>query len=89
MLASYKNGTIYIGVTNNLLRRIFEHKNNMLEGFTRKYQLHKLVYYEVFPEIQNAIVRERQLKRWRRHWKITLIEEVNPDWNDLYDDIKK
>ena len=89
ILASRQNGTLYIGVTNDLLRRIYQHKTNMVEGFTRKYQLHRLVYYEVFPTIESAIIREKQLKKWRRHWKISLIEEINPNWDDLYDEVKR
>ena len=89
ILASRKNGTIYIGVTSNLLKRIYEHKNDLVEGFTRKYQLHILVYYEVVSDIENAITREKQLKKYPRHKKINLIETKNPEWQDLYDEIKR
>ena len=88
ILASHKNGTLYIGVTNNLLKRIYEHKSDLVEGFTRRYKLHKIVYYEVLPDIVSAIMREKQLKKWRRYWKIELIESKNPEWRDLYDELK-
>lgn len=79
-----KEGTLYIGVTSDLAKRIWEHKNNIVKGFTEKYQVHKLVYYEVFQRIEDAIKREKQLKRWNRNWKIELIEQQNPQWQDLY-----
>lgn len=84
IIASKRNGTLYIGVTNNLTKRIFEHKNNLLEGFTQKYQIHRLVYYEETNSISSAIFREKQLKKWNRAWKLKLIEDNNPEWNDLY-----
>ena len=87
ILASKKNGTLYIGVTNNLLKRIYEHKNNLVEGFTKKYNLHKLVYYEDTNSIESALRREKQLKKWKRAWKIELIEKHNLYWKDLYDDL--
>ena len=87
MLASKHNGTLYIGVTSNLPTRIWQHKNDHVEGFTKKYQVHNLVYFEVHEEMQAAIQREKQLKKWRRQWKIELIEKNNPDWKDLYNDI--
>ena len=87
ILASKKNGTLYIGVTNNLIKRTYEHKNNITPGFTQKHNIHKLVYYEVYNEIYDAIEREKCLKRWKREWKIKLIEESNPDWDDLYNRI--
>jgi len=87
ILANKKNGTLYIGVTNNLLKRIYEHKNDFVEGFTKKYQVHLLVYYEQINEIAAAITREKQLKKWKRQWKIRLIKEMNKDWNDLYGDL--
>ncbi|OGK57109.1 hypothetical protein A3J15_02465 [Candidatus Roizmanbacteria bacterium RIFCSPLOWO2_02_FULL_38_10] len=83
ILASKRNGTLYIGVTNNLERRIYEHKNNLIPGFTLKYNIYLLVYYEQIPEINTAIKREKQLKKWNRKWKLDLIERVNPNWNDL------
>lgn len=87
ILASKKYGTLYIGVTNNLLRRMYEHKNNLVDGFTKKYQLHHLVYYEVRESIETAIIREKQLKKWNRSWKIHLIEKKNPEWKDLYKEL--
>ena len=85
ILASQRNGTLYIGVTNSLIRRIYEHKHGLIEGFTKKYNITILVYYEVFEQITNAIKREKQLKEWNRKWKLELIESKNPDWKDLYD----
>ena len=87
ILANKKNGTLYIGVTNNLKRRIFEHKNNLVEGFTKKYDIHILVYYDMTENIESAITREKQFKKWNRDWKIRLIEENNPDWEDLSIDL--
>ena len=84
ILASSKHGTLYIGVTANLAKRIYEHKNNLAEGFTQKYNIHKLVYFETYDDIRDAIHRETCLKRRKRDWKIRLIEEVNPNWDDLY-----
>ncbi len=75
--------TLYIGVTNNLERRLFEHKNKLIPGFTEKYNIDKLVYYEIFNEIDDAIRREKQLKNWHRQWKINLIESINKEWEDL------
>ena len=86
ILASQKNGTLYIGVTNNLERRVFEHKKKMNARFTSKYNVDKLVYFEAFGFIKDAIVREKQLKKWNRQWKINLIEEDNKDWKDLAED---
>jgi putative endonuclease len=86
ILASKRNGTLYIGVTNNLLRRVYEHKHDLGDGFTKKYQVHQLVYYEETPEVQAALNREKQLKRWKRQWKVRLIERLNPDWTDLFDE---
>lgn len=85
ILASKPYGTLYIGVTNDLVRRVWEHKSDFVEGFTRKYSVHTLVYYELFNDIDRAITREKQMKKWKRRWKLELIEKVNPDWNDLYD----
>ena len=76
--------TLYIGVTNDLARRGYEHKNKLIEGFTKKYNITKLVYYEIFNNIEDAIRREKQLKNWHRQWKINLIESVNKDWKDLF-----
>ncbi|MEK7561010.1 MAG: GIY-YIG nuclease family protein [Patescibacteria group bacterium] len=83
ILANKQNGTFYIGVTNDLQRRMYEHKNNLIEGFTKKYGVHKLVYYEHTTDIQGALQREKQLKKWQRKWKLRLIEESNPEWKDL------
>lgn len=79
--------TLYIGVTNDLNRRVFEHKNSLIDGFTKKYNIKKLVYYETFNNIDEAIRREKQLKNWHRQWKINLIESINKEWKDLADDI--
>ena len=84
MLASRRNGTLYIGVTNALMRRTFEHMNDLMDGFTKKYGVHRLVWFENYDNIDVAIAREKQLKGWNRAWKIKLIEKSNPGWNDLY-----
>ena len=84
ILASRIGGTLYIGVTNNLVRRIHEHREGNAEGFTKKYDVYRLVYFEQFDDIENAIRREKRLKSWNRAWKIRLIEETNPNWIDLY-----
>lgn len=86
-MTNKKNGTLYIGVTNNLIKRIYEHKNDLIAGFTRKYKVHKLVYYESHNDIYQAITREKQMKKWKREWKINLIEKFNPNWKDLYYDL--
>ena len=83
ILASKRNGTLYIGVTNNLIRRVSEHTYGTHEGFTKKYNVHRLVYYEEFSDIIDAIQREKRLKKWNRAWKIRLIQGVNPSWEDL------
>jgi len=83
ILTNKFNKVLYIGVTNNLARRVFEHKNKLVEGFTERYNLMKLVYYEVTPNIESAIKREKQLKNWHRNWKINLITQFNPEWEDL------
>ncbi|MGD8582412.1 MAG: GIY-YIG nuclease family protein [Gammaproteobacteria bacterium] len=87
MLASKRNGTLYTGVTSNLIKRIWEHKNNLVRGFTAEYSTHSLVYYEIHQAMNEAITREKQLKKWKRDWKIRLIEESNPYWRDLYPEI--
>ena len=84
ILASKTGGTLYIGVTNDLVRRVFEHKSKFVRGFTKKYDVVKLVYYELYDSVENAIQREKRLKKWNRQWKIRLIEERNPNWDDLY-----
>ena len=85
ILASKRNGTLYIGVTSNLQRRIHEHKTDAVEGFTKKYYVHLLVWYECTEDIEAALTREKQLKHWNRKWKLRLIEEKNPEWEDLHD----
>lgn len=84
ILTNTNNIALYTGVTSNLAKRAYEHRNKIIEGFTKKYNLHKLVYYEVFEDIMNAIIREKQIKGWLRRKKISLIEKVNPNWVDLY-----
>lgn len=83
IITNKKNGVLYIGVTSNLSKRIYEHKNGLMDGFSKKYNLKKLVYYEICDDITNAIQREKQLKNWHRDWKINLIEKENPNWDDL------
>ena len=83
ILSNKKNGTLYIGMTNDLERRMFEHKNKLIEGFTKNYGLNKLIYFEQFQYVSEAIKREKQLKNWNRDWKIDLIENENKNWNDL------
>jgi len=85
IMASQKNGTLYVGVTNNIVRRVFEHKNNLADGFTKRYAVHTLVWFESTGSIEAAIQREKQLKNWKREWKIALIEQLNPAWKELYD----
>ncbi len=87
IIASKRNGTLYTGVTSNLPKRIYEHKNGAVEGFTQKYDVHILVYYECGESIESAIAREKQLKKWNRKWKLNLIETENPGWRDLYEDL--
>jgi putative endonuclease len=84
ILASKRNGTLYIGVTSNVLQRVWQHKNDMVEGFTKRYNVHRLVYYEQYTDMMEAILREKQLKKWNRAWKIELIERENPEWRDLW-----
>jgi putative endonuclease len=87
ILSNQKNGTLYIGASSNLTKRIYEHKNKAVPGFSQKYKLTRLVYYEVFDNVLEARSRERQLKKWKRDWKINLIEKDNPSWKDLYQSI--
>ncbi len=87
ILASKRNGTLYIGVTSDLNGRVWQHQNEIVGGFTSKYHVHKLVYYEVCADIRGAIIREKQLKEWKRAWKLELIENFNPSWRDLYEDL--
>ena len=84
ILASARNGTLYIGVTSNLVQRIWQHKNDVIEGFAEKYSVHSLVYFELLDDMTNAITREKQLKKWNRAWKLSLIEKQNPNWKDLW-----
>jgi len=87
IITNRKNGVLYIGVTNNLQERIYQHKNELISGFSEKYNLHKLVYAESFESMIDAINREKQLKKWNRSWKIALIEKDNPEWLDLYEEL--
>ena len=87
ILASERNGTLYIGMTSDLVKRVWEHKNNLVEGFTKRYNVHYLVWYELHESMRSSIEREKKMKEWKRAWKIKLIEENNPNWNDLYDSI--
>ena len=87
LLASKRNGTIYTGVTSNLLKRIWEHKSNTVKGFTSKYGVHTLVWYEIHETMESAIQREKTIKNWKRIWKIKVIEKMNPGWHDLYSDL--
>ena len=87
ILCNKRNGTLYTGVTSNIVKRVYEHKHNLVEGFTKKYNVHRLVWYEQLESVNSAISREKQLKRWKRAWKLELIEKYNPKWNDLYESI--
>ena len=87
IMASKRNGTLYVGVTNDLIRRVYEHKTNVVEGFTEKYRVHKLVYWEQSDSVESALQREKQLKRWNRQWKIALIEKENSNWQDMYEQL--
>ncbi len=87
ILASKRNGTLYTGVTSDLIKRIYEHKNDLIDGFTKKHGVHTLVWFEVHDDIREAIKREKQIKYWRRAWKLELIEKTNPDWRELYDEL--
>lgn len=87
MMASQKNGTLYVGVTNDLIRRIWEHKEGVGDSFTKEYSVENLVFFETHDEIANALQREKNIKHWNRDWKIALIEQDNPDWHDLYAEI--
>ncbi len=87
ILASQRNGTLYVGVTSDLVKRVWEHKNDAVDGFTNRYGVHNLVYYELHADMLAAIAREKQLKKWNRAWKIELIESGNPEWRDLWEEI--
>src|SRR6186997_1742617 len=84
ILASRKYGTLYTGITSDLVKRVYQHKENVVEGFTKKYKVHQLVYYEIHEDVHEAILREKQIKKWNRNWKVNLIEQDNPRWLDLY-----
>lgn len=87
IMASQRNGTLYVGITNDIARRAYEHKNDLVEGFTKKYKVHQIVHVEEFEDVNLAILREKQLKRWKRSWKIRLIEETNSKWKDLSEEL--
>jgi putative endonuclease len=87
LLASQKNGTLYVGVTSDLVKRVWQHKNDPAEGFTKEHRIHMLVWYEAHETMESAIAREKDIKAWKRLWKLDLIESLNPDWNDLFDQI--
>ena len=87
LLASKRNGTLYIGVTSDLIKRVWQHKNNAVEGFTKRYGVHLLVWFEVHENMASALTREKAIKEWKRQWKLKLIETANPEWRDLYEDL--
>ncbi len=87
ILASKRNGTLYVGVTSDLVKRVWEHRNDVVDGFTKRYGVHRLVWYEEHGTVEDAIAREKAIKRWRREWKVRRIEEMNPAWRDLYEEI--
>ena len=87
ILASKRNGTLYTGVTSNLVKRVWEHKNDMVEGFTKRYSVHRLVWYELHESMESAILKEKRIKEWKRAWKLQLIESDNHNWQDLYHNI--
>jgi len=87
ILASRRNGTLYVGVTSDLIKRVWEHKNKFVDGFTKEHNVDKLVYYCMFMDIMEAIKREKEIKKWNRAWKLRIIEEMNPKWKDLYNDL--
>jgi len=87
ILCNKRNGTLYAGVTSDLVKRIYEHKNNFVDGFTKKYGVHRLVWFETHESAESAITREKQIKKWKRTWKLNLIEQINPKWIDLYESI--
>ena len=87
MLASKRNGTLYIGVTSDLIKRVWQHKNDLAEGFTKRYGVHTLVWFEPHEDMESAITREKAIKEWKRQWKLKMIETSNPEWRDLYDEL--
>ncbi len=88
ILSSKRNGTLYTGVTSDIVKRVYEHKNGLVEGFTKKYNIHNLIWYEAHESAESAINREKQIKKWKRAWKLKLIEKENPKWIDLYESIR-
>jgi len=89
ILASQRRGTLYVGVTSNLIKRVYEHNSGLVDGFTKQYGVHRLVYYEIVENAESALMREKQIKKWNRAWKLKLIEESNPEWKDLYDSLRE
>jgi len=87
ILCSKRNGTLYTGVTSDIIKRVYQHRNNLVDGFTNKYNIHRLVWYEIHETAEAAIIREKRIKKWKRAWKLQLIEQHNPEWNDLYESI--
>src|SRR5688500_4962742 len=87
ILASKRNGRLYLGVTSNLMRRVWQHKNDLAEGLPKRYRVHMVVWYELHGTMQSAIAREKAIKEWKRNWKLELIEKANPHWRDLYEDV--
>ncbi len=87
ILASARNGTLYIGMTNDLAARTYQHREGLVQGFTKRYEVKLLVYYETYSDVRDAIARETRLKKWKRRWKLELIEKMNPEWRDLYEDL--
>ncbi|MBN8521299.1 MAG: GIY-YIG nuclease family protein [Alphaproteobacteria bacterium] len=87
IMASQRNGTLYIGVTSDLRKRVWEHKEQQQEGFTKKYKVNQLVWYEIYEDMSQAILKEKQLKKWERNWKLRMIEDMNPTWQDLYNSL--
>lgn len=87
IVASQRNGSLYVGVTSDLIKRVWEHKNNLIEGFTKRYGIHILVWYERHETMESAIAREKAIKEWKRRWKLEIIERENPEWRDLYSDL--
>ena len=85
LLANRRNGSLYVGVTSDLIKRVWEHKNHVVEGFTKKYGVDRLVWYELHQTMESAIGREKAIKEWKRAWKLALIEKINPEWDDLYE----
>ena len=87
ILTSKRNGTLYIGVTSDLIKRVWEHRNDLVEGFTKRYRIHRLVWYELHTAMESALQRENHMKEWKRVWKLAVIDKTNPEWQDLYDTI--